>query len=273
MCIEILKITGSLPRELSRSWLLPYYLEPWTRPQVEELRIGPPKGPFHYTQRQKTKSVAFWKRALAQRAVQARLVEAAELSWLNTFFQESSIKEDTTLFLFRANPRTAKSKSRISALPKGLISWFLGRPISTGIAPGGCRSRSHQLIAASPFSDILRPMGSFLGYAATQHLRPSILKGWYLSSVLERKLERCSQGFDEPLDLMEPSTKRIGTSRLPRFVFTEDFPRVKVALKPSDEGSLSRLRNPNLKDRKVRWNARRCYKVHPYWTDNLKYVY
>jgi hypothetical protein len=27
------------------------------------------------------------------------------------------------------------------------------------------------------------------------------------------------------------------------------------------------------KERSIRWDARRCWHEHPYWSDNLKYVY
>jgi len=35
------------------------------------------------------------------------------------------------------------------------------------------------------------------------------------------------------------------------------------------EGRQGRCEKP---DRQVSWNRQRCYKVHPYWTNNLKYV-
>jgi hypothetical protein len=159
--------------------------------------------------------------------------------------------------------------TRISALPKGLISWFLGYqyPRST---PSGSTSRSHQSPAASSFSD---PPGC--------HSPIHLLVIWSLLDLMSSRGWNPAAGrprvalnnVERNDTVSEPSTKRIGQSRLPRFLFTEEQTWVKVAPKPSDEGSLSRLRNPHLRDYSVSWYRQRNYKVHPYWTNNLKYVY
>jgi hypothetical protein len=91
--------------------------------------------------------------------------------------------------------------------------------------------------------------------------------------VLLHKCER-----NEPVTTI-PSTKGIGQSRLPRYLFTEvvttrvkESPRDRLSLNPSEEGSLGRLRNPIMRDRYQSWNSRLAYRTHPYFSANLRYV-
>jgi hypothetical protein len=163
--------------------------------------------------------------------------------------------------------------TRISALPKGLISWFLGHQYPRG-TPVGDRSRIHQI---PPYRlrgchQVRRPPRSSRTSVVIEPLLTRSLP-WEGKSRLGfgSRTARCSMRGTGNLNDTSAKTNR--QEKNPhRYVFTENFPRVKVAPKPSDEGSLSRLRNPFLRDRVVRWNRQRNYHVHPYWTDNLKYV-
>jgi len=47
---------------------------------------------------------------------------------------------------------------------------------------------------------------------------------------------------------------------------------VKVTKKPSDDGTLVRAETPNKEPKWRKWNSRKSYREHPYWTNNLKYV-
>jgi hypothetical protein len=51
-------------------------------------------------------------------------------------------------------------------------------------------------------------------------------------------------------------------------VKTDDFhsPGVKVAKKPSEDGALARAETPKP------WNSRRAFRVHPYFSNNLRYA-
>jgi hypothetical protein len=165
--------------------------------------------------------------------------------------------------------------TRISALPKGLISWFLGHQYP-GSVLAVLRSRIHQIPPHSPFRShqVRRPRRSARTSRITRDTNfrsiplVGIRLGVVFSSGYRARLATMGTG-----NLNDSFTKTNRQEKNPhRFVFDQDFPRVKVALKPSDEGSLSRLRNPFLRDRMVQWNRQRNYHVHPYWTDNLKYV-
>jgi hypothetical protein len=168
-------------------------------------------------------------------------------------------------FLFRG--------TRISALPKGLISWFLGHQYP-GVTTVGDRSRIHQI---PPYRlrgchQVRRPPRSSRTSVVNEPLLTRSFP-WERKSRLGfgSRTARCSMRGTGNLNDTSAKTNR--QEKNPhRYVFTESFPRVKVAPKPSDEGSLSRLRNPFLRDRVVQWNRQRNYHVHPYWTDNLKYV-
>jgi hypothetical protein len=127
---------------------------------------------------------------------------------------------------------------RISALPKGLISWFLGRPISERGFSSGSTSRSHQSPAASSFSEYLLPV---------RGQTPRLVKGEGFSTPTSAstrnefnlrinhdswsaKLLVCDPSFNlmsKSMTLTEgintSSTKRIGQSRLPRFFHRRDF--------------------------------------------------
>jgi len=49
-----------------------------------------------------------------------------------------------------------------------------------------------------------------------------------------------------------------------------DTPGSRADTRGFREGRPGRCEKP---DRQVSWNRQRCYRVHPYWTNNLKYVY
>jgi hypothetical protein len=169
-------------------------------------------------------------------------------------------------------------------LPKGLISWLFGNQYPLGRSPSGFCSEIHQITPHVQRIGVVSypvQLGSFpLGlcrvlrnsyYRARpegSHLPLSSLVTRFRTSHAARlEFLRCYLG-----NLNDTRAKTIGRSESPRYVFTEVVPdRVKVASKPSDEGSLGRPRN--LTDHPVKWNSQRCFKVHPYWTTNLKYVY
>jgi hypothetical protein len=214
-----------------------------------------------------------------------RLVVLSESLALSTI-QNNSLQRRRVLCCSTVHtPKNFSFRSvGISALPKGLISWFLGYqyPRST---PSGSTSRSHQSPAASSFSECLPPVRGqtprLVGVVALSappgtNPQKNGCQPFRRLAVPERHVAPSQTIMSKSMTLTEEvntsSTKRIGQSRLPRFLFTEEQTWVKVAPKPSDEGSLSRLRNPFLRDRVVQWNRQRNYHVHPYWTDNLKYV-
>jgi hypothetical protein len=186
------------------------------------------------------------------------------------------------LLSFIDYPSLTSTLLRISALPKGLISWLSGNQYPGGRSPIGICSENHQI---TPYGRALVSSRIQFSRGASPWDSEDLLrksrwkptKGWYLSGVFpdhfptraSARLEflRCYLG-----NLNDTRTKPIGRKDSPRYVFDEVVPtRVKVASKPSDEGSLGRLRNP-LKDRTVQWDRQRYYHMHPYFTDNLRYA-
>jgi hypothetical protein len=66
------------------------------------------------------------------------------------------------------------------------------------------------------------------------------------------------------VNLNDIQRKRIG-----KYDFSAPGPRDKGDQETFRRGAL--VRAEILKDRKVSWNAKGCFKVHPYFSDNLRY--
>jgi hypothetical protein len=72
---------------------------------------------------------------------------------------------------------------------------------------------------------------------------------------------------------METRPKGIGKMDSPQFLFTEEFRLGKGSQEAFRRVSPGKDRNPEKEKPYPKWNSKRAHRVHPYWSDNLKYGY
>jgi hypothetical protein len=181
-------------------------------------------------------------------------------SWRSLQRRRDPVVLTTVLYRFRV----------FRVLPKApLISWQQGYQYTLDV-----ESRNHQIkptvTSPSSFSkrDTLAPWGRVCTYPQPGTSDQVFSQDWVvLRSVLERKPERRRSRFDEPWRPMRSLSRilREPPSRQERFL--PDASRSKGNQEAFRRGPRERPETPK------QWNRSRCYRIHPYWTNNLKYVF
>jgi hypothetical protein len=180
---------------------------------------------------------------------------------------------------------------RVSRLPKALFRELSGRCSDPEISnlfntPSRCCSENHQFtphcpaIGVYPYPVQLTRFRWGLGFLLVRHYRytnirlePNINRDLVPMAIrvlpTRREFRGCYLG-----NVNDTRRKQIGRKDSPRYLFTEEPKRPTSQESRADtrgfpEGRQGRCEKP---DRSRPWNAQRCYRVHPYWTNNLRYV-
>jgi len=144
-----------------------------------------------------------------------------------------------------------------------------------------CCSENHQISPHPPSRGItkvwyLRSSRTSIRIESTNYSRSSNRGGVFPSWHRIARCTRKNPFKDLPGILNESPLNKRNRQRKdsPRYLFVEDLPwsngspsfRLKPGRQAVRRGPLDKAETPKT------WNRQRCYKVHPYWTNNLKYV-